>query len=224
MGLYANTAKRTVTNASSMFPATTAGPTHQDRLYYEKGLASWYGGKYGSVGDNFSYRLTASGREMNPETLICAHRTLPFGTIVLVENLSNGLSALLKVVDRGPFIHGRIIDVSLRAAREIGLLKMGIAEVRVQIAKDILKTNHVGQIRSSLFAGKEIPLLPLLNGTASDIATKSSYVSPLKNIAASGKYFGQAPSNFLDALIQSIEELITFFKKCRLDPFISRKR
>lgn len=64
--------------------------------------------------------------------LIAAHRTLPFGTEIKVVNLDNGRSAILKVVDRGPFIRGRIIDVSLAAASALGFRQSGVAHVRLE--------------------------------------------------------------------------------------------
>ncbi len=70
----------------------------------------------------------------NPHSsgLIAAHRTLPFGTEVKVINLDNGRSAILKIVDRGPFIRGRIIDVSLAAASALGFRQSGVAHVRLE--------------------------------------------------------------------------------------------
>jgi rare lipoprotein A len=65
--------------------------------------------------------------------LIAAHRSLPFGTLLLVTNLGNGRTATVRVVDRGPFIRGRIIDVSTRAADVLGFRRQGIAQVRVEL-------------------------------------------------------------------------------------------
>ena len=69
------------------------------------------------------------------EQMTAAHRTLPFGTIVHVENLDNGMSAEVRINDRGPFVDGRIIDLSHAAARTIGMLGPGIARVRLTIAQ-----------------------------------------------------------------------------------------
>jgi len=73
----------------------------------------------------------ASGARMNPSAMTAAHRSLPFGTKVLVENLSNGRSAVVTINDRGPFVQGRIIDVSKAAASSLGMLGSGRAKVRV---------------------------------------------------------------------------------------------
>jgi peptidoglycan lytic transglycosylase len=85
------------------------------------GHASWYA----------LTSQTASGERMNPNELTAAHRSLPFGTKVLVENLSNGRSVVVRINDRGPFIGGRVIDLSKAAAAQIGMLGSGTAKVRI---------------------------------------------------------------------------------------------
>ena len=86
------------------------------------GHASWY---------SLPANITASGEHMDPNELTAAHRSLPFGTRVLVENLSNGRSVVVRINDRGPFIGGRIIDLSKAAAASIGMINAGTAKVRV---------------------------------------------------------------------------------------------
>jgi rare lipoprotein A len=85
------------------------------------GHASWYA----------LYSRTASGEMMDPSELTAAHRSLPFGTKVLVENLNTGRSVVVRINDRGPFIGGRIIDLSKAAAASIGMIDSGVAKVRV---------------------------------------------------------------------------------------------
>lgn len=85
------------------------------------GSASWYA----------LHSKTASGERMNPNALTAAHRSLPFGTKVLVENLNNGRSVVVRINDRGPFVGGRIIDVSKAAAAQIGMIGSGTAKVRI---------------------------------------------------------------------------------------------
>lgn len=85
------------------------------------GHASWYA----------LTSKTASGEQMNPSALTAAHRSLPFGTKVLVENLRNGRSVVVRINDRGPFVGGRIIDVSKGAAAQLGMIHSGTAKVRV---------------------------------------------------------------------------------------------
>jgi len=86
----------------------------------------------GQVGHASWYALTsktASGERMNPSALTAAHRSLPFGT--KVENLRNGRSVVVRINDRGPFVGGRIIDVSKGAAAQLGMINSGTAKVRV---------------------------------------------------------------------------------------------
>ena len=90
----------------------------------EVGVASWYGHPYHG-------RAAANGEIYDMEKPTAAHRTLPFGTWVRVTNLANGKTTEVRITDRGPFIAGRIIDVSHSAAREIGLIGPGIAQVRI---------------------------------------------------------------------------------------------
>jgi rare lipoprotein A len=89
------------------------------------GHASWY---------SLPANITANGEQMDPNELTAAHRSLPFGTRVLVENLSNGRSVVVRINDRGPFIGGRIIDLSKAAAASIGMIDAGTAKVRVTTA------------------------------------------------------------------------------------------
>lgn len=94
--------------------------------YSETGLASWYGHPYHG-------RRAANGEIYDMEKLTAAHRTLPFNTWVKVRNLENSRDVDLRIIDRGPFINGRIIDVSHAAARQIGLIGPGVAKVRVEV-------------------------------------------------------------------------------------------
>lgn len=94
----------------------------------QRGIASWYGGK-------FHGRKTASGRIYNKHEFTAAHRTLPFGTVVLVRNLKNGREVLVEITDRGPFVAGRIIDVSERAARELEMIGAGIVPSEVYVLR-----------------------------------------------------------------------------------------
>ncbi len=92
----------------------------------EEGIASWYGNEYHG-------RLTASGEVFNQEAMTAAHKELPFGTIVKVTNLRNRRTVVVRINDRGPFIRGRIIDLSRGAARELNMLHDGIVPVRVEV-------------------------------------------------------------------------------------------
>lgn len=91
---------------------------------YQQGWASWYG-------PGFHGNYTASGARYNQYGLTAAHRTLPFGTKLRVTNLDNGRSVIVTVNDRGPFIHNRVIDLSMGAAQVLGVVNSGVAPVRV---------------------------------------------------------------------------------------------
>ncbi|MBD0385018.1 MAG: septal ring lytic transglycosylase RlpA family protein [Nostoc sp. C3-bin3] len=91
-----------------------------------RGIASFYG-------YDFAGNRTASGQRFNPEGMTAAHRSLPFGTKVRVTNTRNGRSVVLRINDRGPFIRGRIIDVSTGAARVLGMMGSGVAPVHVEV-------------------------------------------------------------------------------------------
>lgn len=102
-----------------LFVFTLAAPANA----FTVGLASFY--KYG--------RVTANGEVFKPMGLTAAHRKLPFGTFLKVTNLRNGESVIVRVNDRGPFIKGRILDLSLGAAKKIGLTNSGVAKISFTI-------------------------------------------------------------------------------------------
>jgi len=98
----------------------------RDKPYREVGLASWYG-------EDYHGRRTANGEIYDMNAMTSAHRTLPFNTRVRVTNLENGKRSEFRINDRGPFIPGRIIDLSKSGAREVGILGPGIARVAVEV-------------------------------------------------------------------------------------------
>jgi len=105
----------------------TAPRAPQVRLgHTETGFASWYGPDYHG-------NTTASGERYNMFDLTAAHQTLPFGTKVRVENLENRREVVVRINDRGPFKKRRIIDLSYRAARELGMSRNGTTKVRVEV-------------------------------------------------------------------------------------------
>jgi rare lipoprotein A len=91
----------------------------------EVGLASWYGPPYAG-------RKGADGKVYDQNAMTAAHLTLPLGTVVRVTNLTNDQSVVVKITDRGPFVRGRIIDLSLAAAKVTGVYRAGVAKVRVE--------------------------------------------------------------------------------------------
>src|SRR5580658_2476565 len=94
----------------------------------ENGIASWYGHPYDG-------RRAADGETYNMETLVAAHRTLPFNTWVRVYNLNNNKTVDVRIIDRGPFVDGRIIDLSHAAAQAIDMIGPGVAQVRLEIIR-----------------------------------------------------------------------------------------
>lgn len=109
-------------------PYTVAGRTYvprNDPNYDRTGTASWYG-------DDFHGRLTANGEVFDMNRLTAAHPTLPLPSLVRVTNVENGRSLVVRVNDRGPFLHNRIIDLSRASAKTLGFQHQGTARVRVQ--------------------------------------------------------------------------------------------
>jgi peptidoglycan lytic transglycosylase len=103
---------------------TVREPPREEGEPIAEGMASYYG-------EAFRGRSTANGERFNPDALTAAHRSLPFGTCLRVENTGNGRSVRVRVNDRGPYARGRIIDLSERAARALDLIRQGVARVRL---------------------------------------------------------------------------------------------
>ncbi len=94
--------------------------------FQQRGVASYYG-------DGFHGNLTANGETFDMYALTCAHLTLPFDTVIRVINLDNDREVTVRVNDRGPYVGGRIIDLSTGAAEELGILEAGIANVLLRV-------------------------------------------------------------------------------------------
>jgi rare lipoprotein A len=130
-------------------------PLKSSEGFTETGIASWYGKK-------FHGRLTANGEKYDMYGRSGAHKTLPFGTVVRVTNLSNGRTADVRINDRGPFVHGRIIDLTHTLANELGFMGQGTAKVRLEAlgstkpqktAQNLQSGNFTWQVGS--FSSKE---------------------------------------------------------------------
>jgi rare lipoprotein A len=115
-----------LSSCANKHAATRAIPAPPRVLPAETGLASWYGYPYHG-------RAAADGEIYDMETLTAAHRTLPFGTRVRVTNVSNQKTVEVRIIDRGPFVDGRIIDLSHAAAEAIDLIGPGVSQVRLDI-------------------------------------------------------------------------------------------
>lgn len=121
-----------ITAAAPARPAPAPAPEAQGERVAEEpaptisGWASWYG-------PGFAGRTTASGEVYDPSEMVAAHKSLPFGTRIRVTNQRNGRSAVLRIVDRGPYVGGRILDVSSAAADVLGMKGSGTAPVTIEI-------------------------------------------------------------------------------------------
>jgi rare lipoprotein A len=105
-----------------------SGQPSSDPGSVQEGQASYYAHK-------FHGRTTASGEIYDENKMTAAHKTLPFGTMVRVTNLANGNMASVKINDRGPFVEGRIIDLSFRAAGQLDMIAAGVVNVRVEVLR-----------------------------------------------------------------------------------------
>lgn len=169
-----------------------------DYGYDEGGIASWYG-------PGFHGKLTANGGIYDQNALTGAHKTLPMPSMVRVTNLENGRSLRLTVNDRGPFVNGRIIDVSRRAAQLLGLHRRGTAKVRVQILAAESRALALGGGRSgTVVASAETPIRTDIDvskpGVSSEILAppEGANAAPLQsnNFGPSGE---RPPDRVVDA-------------------------
>src|SRR2546425_10922641 len=125
-GLLLAFAAAALTGCAHRKHAATAPPAAPAPGATETGIASWYGHPYHG-------RPAANGEIYDMDKMTAAHRTLPFGTWARVTNLGNDKTVDVRIIDRGPFIDGRIIDLSHAAARAIDLIGPGVTQVRVEI-------------------------------------------------------------------------------------------
>jgi rare lipoprotein A len=116
---------RRAPSGTDTVPSAPQPPVKGKPVLTEVGLASWYGPPYAG-------RKGADGKVYNQNAMTAAHLTLPIGTVVRVTNLENNQSVVVKITDRGPFVHGRIIDLSLAAAKATGVYRAGVAKVRLE--------------------------------------------------------------------------------------------
>ncbi len=116
------------TGSSPRFTASRAVRVETGGSYSarEEGLASYYA-------DEFHGRKTSNGEIFDMNKLTAAHKSLPFNSVVKVTNLDNGMSVIVRVNDRGPFVEGRIIDLSLAGAKTIGMIGTGTARVSLEV-------------------------------------------------------------------------------------------
>jgi len=115
------------------------GVSNMDVGVKDRGIASWYG-------QYFHGWLTASGEIYDMEALTAAHRTLPLGTVVRVTNIANGQQICVRINDRGPYVNGRVLDLSHAAARALDMLRDGISPVQLEVVghEQLLADRSIG--------------------------------------------------------------------------------
>ena len=120
------TVKVSKSSVSGQVNKVSYSPVSAKAKFASAGVASYYG-------PGFHGRRTANGERFDMHAMTAAHRTLPFGTLAKVTNLSNGKSTVVRVNDRGPYVGNRVIDLSVAAAKQIGSTHSGVAQVSLEI-------------------------------------------------------------------------------------------
>jgi rare lipoprotein A len=146
-------------NDSYSVDGTTYTPLAEANGYHERGIASWYGKK-------FNGKRTSSGEPYDMYTMTAAHKTLPLPSYVRVRNLQNGRSVIVRVNDRGPFLHNRLIDLSYAGAAKLGILGTGTGVVEVEAINPEEPAVQVAQVQE--------PALELVSSAAAAESASSS--------------------------------------------------
>jgi rare lipoprotein A len=140
-------------------PAPAETPTEDEKIevpsgakpiFEETGMASWYGAPYHN-------RRGSNGEVYNMHAMTAAHRTLPLGSIVRITNVETGHSAVVRITDRGPFVEGRIVDLSLAAAKALDVYQPGTAKVRLEVLESPTPLGTGGRwaVQIGSFAGEK---------------------------------------------------------------------
>ena len=180
-----------VAAAGMLLAACTCLPKGQADLdvgLKARGIASWYGA-------DFHGWLTASGEIYNMEALTGAHRTLPLGTVVRVTNIKNGKQIRVRINDRGPYVHGRILDLSYGAARRIGMVEHGVTAISLEV----IGSQGMGSFHLSDEAGM-IPwqFWPLgIGGEGEDTSARKFHRSPAPDEARAERALPQYPGDIM---------------------------
>ena len=145
--------------------AVSKGRADLDLGMKERGIASWYG-------DDFHGYETASGELFNMHAFTAAHRTLPLGTVARIVNVVNGTHVMIRINDRGPYVNGRILDLSYAAAKALGIEQSGVSAIQLEV------------VGTNLFeAGRTSSLVPmaeareLFEGALGSVSRQSPYVN-----------------------------------------------
>jgi len=157
-------------------PYTVLGRSYQpitdDRPFRESGIASWYGRKFHSAS-------TASGEPYDMYAMTAAHKTLPLPSYVRVRNPANGREVIVRVNDRGPFVDGRIIDLSYTAALKLDLLR-GVAPVEIErITNEDIRTGAWRRDSGTAYAAAPASAPPSRRAAAASVAVPSAWVAPV---------------------------------------------
>lgn len=157
-------------------PYTVLGRAYQpitdDRPFRESGIASWYGRKFHSAS-------TASGEPYDMYAMTAAHKTLPLPSYVRVRNPANGREVIVRVNDRGPFVDGRIIDLSYTAALKLDLLR-GVAPVEIErITNEDIRTGAWRRDSGTAYAAAPAAPPPSRRSAAASVAVPSAWVAPV---------------------------------------------
>jgi rare lipoprotein A len=131
--MLAGCATSSVVSNKYGYQQTARAHTAKHRLLARKGKAS--GSRNYGVASFYDDTETANGEKFDPEAMTAAHRSLPFGTMLRVTNLETGRSVTVRINDRGPFIPGRVVDLSPSAAEKLGIVDQGLAKVRLDIVR-----------------------------------------------------------------------------------------
>lgn len=135
---------------SEIAPSIPEIPADAKPLWSETGVASWYGAPYHN-------RRGSNGEIYDMHAMTAAHRTLPLGSVVRVTDLKTEASAIVRITDRGPFIEGRVIDLSQAAAQQIGMIQRGTAEVRIDVLQTPVPMDSGGRwaVQIGAFEGED---------------------------------------------------------------------
>jgi len=144
-------------------------PISSTKNFTQKGIASWYGPK-------FHGKLTSNKERYDMYQLTAAHKTLPFNTKVRVTNLENGLSVLVRINDRGPFVGDRIIDLSLAAAKKLNMLKSGTTSVELRAENNPDQVNKADRKSANKFGVQVGFFKEIQNATNLKDQTRESFV------------------------------------------------
>ncbi|MFL2813145.1 MAG: septal ring lytic transglycosylase RlpA family protein [Candidatus Puniceispirillales bacterium] len=171
----------------------------RDLSYEETGIASWYG-------DKFHGKLTANGEIFNKNSISAAHKTLPMPSMVRVTNLDNGNVLNVRINDRGPYIHGRIIDLSERASELLGFKDVGIARVKVNILVEkslwLERSAKDGQFPGSEVRDNNSMSLPKINSASRPKVSIVNTISSKNSISIDTK---DTQKSFTEILASSRE-------------------